>query len=52
MDKVDLKKDARLLKSREKDDAENGRRKKLLQEIEGKYIEYGFISPGIEVHGC
>jgi hypothetical protein len=51
MDKVDLKKDARLLKSREKDDAENGRRKKLLQEIEGKYIEYGFISPGIEVHG-
>jgi hypothetical protein len=51
MDKVDLKKDASLLKSREKDDAENGRRKNLLQEIEGKYIEYGFISPSIQVHG-
>jgi hypothetical protein len=50
MDKVDLKHDASLLKSREKDDAENGDRKKKLREIEEKYIEYGFVSPGIEVY--
>lgn len=40
MDKVDQRKDRSLLKSREKDDAENGRRKKLLYEIEEKFKEY------------
>jgi len=40
MDKVDQRKDPTLLKSREKDDAENGRRKKLLYEIEEKFKEY------------
>lgn len=41
IDKVDHKKDPSLLKSREKDDAATGRRKKLLYEIEEKFKEYG-----------
>jgi hypothetical protein len=41
LDKVDQGKDPSLLKSREKDDATNGRRKKLLNDIEGKFTEYG-----------
>jgi hypothetical protein len=38
---VDQAKDPSLLKSREKDDAANGRRKKLLNDIEEKFKEYG-----------
>jgi len=40
LDKVDEGKDPSLLKSREKDDAANGRRKKLLYDIEEKFKEY------------
>ena len=43
LDKVDQGKDPSLLKSREKDDATSGRRKKLLSEIERKFTEYGHI---------
>lgn len=41
MDKVDHKKDPSLLKSREKDVANTGRRKKLLVEIGEKFKDYG-----------
>jgi len=41
MDKVDYKKDPTLLKSREKDDANTGRRKRLLVEIGDKFKDYG-----------
>jgi len=41
LDKVDQVKEPSLLKSREKDDASNGRRKKLLNDIEEKFKEYG-----------
>ncbi|KAF4624048.1 hypothetical protein G7Y89_g14125 [Cudoniella acicularis] len=40
LDKLDSKKDSSILKSREKDDAGNGRRKKVLSEIEEKFKEY------------
>lgn len=40
MDKVDYKKDPTLLKSREKDDANTGRRKRLLVEIGDKFKDY------------
>lgn len=40
MDKVDQKNDPGILRSRERDDAENGHRKKLLCEIEKKFKEY------------
>jgi len=40
LDKVDQGKDPSLLKSREKDDATSGRRKKLLSESERKFTEY------------
>jgi hypothetical protein len=43
LDKVDQGKDPSLLKSREKDDVANGRRKKLLYDIEGKFTEYGHL---------
>ena len=43
LDQVDQEKDPGLLKSREKDDATNGRRKKLLYDIEGKFKEYGHL---------
>jgi len=43
LDKVDEGKDPNLLKSREKDDAVNGGRKKLLYEIEEKFKEYGYL---------
>jgi hypothetical protein len=43
LDKVDEGKDPNLLKSREKDDAVNGDRKKLLYEIEEKFKEYGYF---------
>jgi hypothetical protein len=43
LDKVDQAKDPSLLKSREKDDAANGRRKKLLNDIEEKFKEYGYF---------
>lgn len=43
LDKVDERKDPSLLKSREKDDAANGRRKKLLYDIEEKFKEYGHL---------
>jgi hypothetical protein len=41
LDKVDQANDPSLLKSREKDDAASGRRKKLLSDIEEKFKEYG-----------
>jgi hypothetical protein len=40
-DKVDMKKDPGVLKSREKDVAVNGRRKRILIEIEEHFKEYG-----------
>lgn len=40
-DRVDMKKDPSLLKSREKDDSVNGRRQKILTEIEKLFKEYG-----------
>jgi len=43
LDKVDQGKDPSLLKSREKDDATNGHRKKLLNDIERKFTEYGHL---------
>jgi hypothetical protein len=43
LDKVDQGKDPSLLKSREKDTATNGRRKKLLYDIEEKFKEYGHL---------
>jgi hypothetical protein len=42
-DQVDLKKNPSVLKSREKDDAVNGRRKKILCEIEEHFKEYGGV---------
>lgn len=44
LDKLDSKKDPSVLKSREKDDAVNSRRKKLLSEIEEKFKEYGHFT--------
>jgi hypothetical protein len=41
LDKLDSKKDPSVLKSREKDDAVNSRRKKILSEAEDKFKEYG-----------
>lgn len=43
LDKVDQAKDPSLLKSREKDDAVDGRRKKLLYDVEEKFKEYGHL---------
>jgi hypothetical protein len=44
LDKLDSKKDPSVLKSREKDDSLNGRRKKVLFEIEENFKEYGLIT--------
>jgi hypothetical protein len=41
LDKADQKRDPSLLRSREKDNALNGRRKKLLSDSEEKFKEYG-----------
>lgn len=49
MDKVDEKNDPGVLRSRERDDAENGRRKKLLYEIEKKFKEYCNSLPTHEI---
>jgi hypothetical protein len=43
MDKIDQKEDPSLLRSREKDNASNGRRKKLLSDSEEKFKEYGCL---------
>ena len=44
MDKSDAKRDASLLRSREKDDAYGSRRKMLLEEINVKFKDYGTIN--------
>lgn len=41
LDKVDQIQNPTLLKSREKDNAENGKREKLLSQVEDKFKEYG-----------
>jgi hypothetical protein len=50
MDKIDKKKAPAVLKSRERDDAENTRRKELLHEIEERFKEYGPIHLNIYKH--
>jgi hypothetical protein len=44
LDKLDLKKNPSVLKSREKDNAVNSRRRKILSKIEENFKEYGIIS--------
>jgi hypothetical protein len=52
LDAIDENEDPSLLRSREKDDALSGRRKKLIAVIEEKFNEYGWCFAKLEKGRC